>query len=36
VQQIMFLKNLAIAGGFLLLACSGPGRFSVDARRGKP
>ncbi len=36
VQQIMFLKNLAIAGGFLLLACSGPGRYSVDASRGKP
>jgi putative oxidoreductase len=29
------LKNLAIFGGFLLLAVSGPGRFSIDgARRG--
>lgn len=27
-----FQKNLAMAGGFLLLAAFGPGRFSVDAR----
>jgi len=33
VQQIMFLKNLAIAGGFLLLAANGAGGWSVDARR---
>lgn len=30
VQMIMFLKNLAIAGGFLLLAANGPGRFALD------
>lgn len=33
VQQIMFLKNVSIAGGFLLLAANGAGRFSVDGRR---
>lgn len=27
-----FLKNLAIAGGFLMLAACGPGRISVDRR----
>jgi len=32
VQQIMFLKNLTIAGGFLLLAANGAGAWSVDAR----
>ena len=34
LQQIMFLKNLSIAGGFLLLAANGAGAWSVDARRG--
>jgi putative oxidoreductase len=29
-QQIMFMKNLGLAGGFLVLAASGPGRLSVD------
>lgn len=33
VQAIMFWKNIAIAGGFLVLAANGPGRFSLDARR---
>lgn len=33
-QFISFMKNLAIAGGFLALAVSGAGSFSVDARRG--
>ena len=27
-----FYKNLAIMGGFLLLALQGPGRYSVDAK----
>ena len=34
MQQIMFLKNFAIAGGFLFLATRGAGAWSVDARRG--
>ena len=33
VQTIMFLKNLAIAGGFLVLVAHGAGRLSLDARR---
>ncbi|MEM6461142.1 MAG: DoxX family protein [Pseudomonadota bacterium] len=33
VQATMFLKNLAMAGGFLVLGASGPGSISVDARR---
>ena len=33
MQQIMFMKNLAIAGGFLFLAVGGAGTWSVDARR---
>ena len=34
IQGILFMKNLAIAGGFLALSVSGPGSISVDARRG--
>lgn len=30
IQMIMFLKNLAMAGGFLLLASTGATAFSVD------
>lgn len=30
VNQLMFMKNLSIAGGFILLALIGPGHFSVD------
>lgn len=33
-EQTQFLKNLAIAGGFLALLAHGPGRLSLDARRG--
>jgi len=33
IQQIQFMKNLAIIGGFFGLIAAGPGRFSVDARR---
>lgn len=29
-QMVMFLKNLAIAGGFLLLASNGAGKFALD------
>ena len=31
-QQVMLLKNVAIAGGFLLLASTGAGTWSVDGR----
>ena len=31
-QLVMFLKNLGLAGGFLLLACTGAGRYSIDGR----
>ena len=34
-EQIAFLKNLAIAGGMLVLAASGPGSLSVGARLGR-
>jgi putative oxidoreductase len=30
VQQIMFLKNLGLAGGFLFLVANGAGRLSLD------
>ena len=33
MNQAAFLKNLAIAGGFLVLAAFGPGSLSIDARR---
>lgn len=33
VQTIQFMKNLAIAGGFLVLAASGPGALSLDRRK---
>lgn len=32
VQQLMFLKNLAAAGGLFLLAAYGPGAWSLDKR----
>ncbi|WP_137885450.1 DoxX family protein [Pseudomonas sp. 2FE] len=35
MQMIMFMKNFAIAGGFLLLYVQGAGAFSVDAWRAK-
>lgn len=31
-QFVMFMKNFAIAGGFLLLAAFGPGRYSMDRK----
>jgi putative oxidoreductase len=34
MQMIMFMKNLAIAGGLLVLATQGAGALSVDAKRG--
>ena len=32
VQQLMFMKNLAVAGGMLLVAALGAGPASIDAR----
>ncbi|HET9679685.1 MAG TPA: DoxX family protein [Gammaproteobacteria bacterium] len=32
MQTIMLMKNLAIAGGFLVLAEHGPGSISLDAK----
>ena len=36
IQMIMFMKNIAIAGGFLLLAVHGAGAYSLDNRRSAP
>jgi putative oxidoreductase len=33
-QQIQFLKNLGLAGGFLLIVAHGAGAWSLDGRRG--
>lgn len=35
MQSIMFMKNLAIAGGLLLLVRYGAGELSIDARRAQ-
>ncbi len=32
MQFSMFLKNIAIAGGFLLLVANGPGAYALDTR----
>lgn len=32
IQMIMFMKNIAIAGGFLFLVANGPGAYSLDNR----
>jgi putative oxidoreductase len=34
MQVLMLQKNLAIVGGFLVLAAFGPGSLSLDAKRG--
>lgn len=34
-QMIMFMKNIAIAGGFLLLASHGAGAYSIDNRHSQ-
>lgn len=33
MQMINFMKNVTIAGGFLVLAGSGPGAYALDNRR---
>jgi putative oxidoreductase len=35
IQQVMFLKNIAIIGGLLVLSIAGPGAISVDGLRKK-
>jgi putative oxidoreductase len=35
-QMINFLKNVSIAGGFLLLVANGPGPLSIDRHFAKP
>ena len=35
INQIMFMKNIAIAGGLLALVAFGPGSLSVDAKLRK-
>jgi putative oxidoreductase len=35
VQQLMFMKNLAIAGGMFFIAALGAGPLSLDARRAR-
>ena len=32
MQMIMFMKNIAIAGGFLMLVAQGPGAYALDNR----
>ena len=32
IQMIIFLKNLAIAGGFLIIFVRGAGKYSIDQR----
>ena len=35
VQQLLFMKNISVAGGLLVLAAFGAGALSLDAKRGK-
>ncbi|MDU3817416.1 MAG: DoxX family protein [Pantoea sp.] len=35
VNSIMFMKNVTMAGGFLLLGITGPGTYSIDRLLGK-
>jgi putative oxidoreductase len=36
VQNLMLLKNIAMAGGFMLLSYVGAGRISIDGRNANP
>lgn len=33
LNQIMLMKNITLAGAYILLATAGPGAYSLDARR---
>ena len=33
IQQLLFLKNIAVVGGLLTIAACGAGAWSLDARR---
>jgi putative oxidoreductase len=35
MQQLMFMKNLAVTGGMLFVFAFGPGTLSLDARRAQ-
>lgn len=35
MQMIMFMKNIAITGGLILLAVQGAGGYSLDSRRAQ-
>ena len=35
VQQLMFMKNLSVAGGLFIVAALSAGPASVDARRAR-
>jgi|SRR5271165_4334711 len=35
IQMILFMKNVSMLGGALLISQFGPGRFSLDARRSR-
>ncbi len=35
VVQLLFFKNIALIGGLLVLAASGPGKFSIDGLKTK-
>jgi putative oxidoreductase len=35
MQQVMFMKNFALAGAFLFVVAHGAGRLSLDARRAR-
>ncbi len=32
-QSVMFMKNIAIAGGFLFLVANGPGKWALDNKK---
>jgi putative oxidoreductase len=34
MQMIALFKNFAIAGGFLFIVANGPGKLSIDGRKG--